>query len=65
MIRIYARISRDEDGNSYTSIENQIEIAKSYIKENKFPDETKVYTDDDISGYTFDRPGFNRLISFH
>lgn len=62
MIRIYARISRDEDGNSYTSIENQIEIAKSYIKENKFPDETKVYTDDDISGYTFDRPGFNRLI---
>ena len=59
---IYIRLSREDgDKQESESIGNQRDIIKRYIKENglQFVDE---YIDDGISGTTFDRPGFNRLI---
>ena len=59
---IYIRLSREDgDKQESESISNQRDIIKRYIKENElqFVDE---YVDDGISGTTFDRPGFNRLI---
>ena len=61
-VAIYIRLSREDgDKQESESIGNQRDIIKRYIKENElqFVDE---YVDDGISGTTFDRPGFNRLI---
>ena len=61
-IAIYIRLSREDgDKQESESIGNQRDIIKRYIKENglQFVDE---YVDDGISGTTFDRPEFNRLI---
>lgn len=61
-VGIYIRLSR-EDGDKLESdsIANQRDILQRYIKENGFifVDE---YKDDGISGTTFDRPNFNRMI---
>lgn len=61
-VGIYIRLSR-EDGDKLESdsISNQRDILQRYIKENRliFIDE---YKDDGISGTTFDRPDFNRMI---
>lgn len=62
-VAIYIRLSR-EDGNKQESesIGNQRDIIMRYIKENhlQFIDE---YVDDGISGTTFERPSFQRMIS--
>ena len=61
-IAIYIRLSREDgDKQESESIGNQRDIIMRYIKENnlQFIDE---YIDDGISGTTFDRPGFNRMI---
>lgn len=57
----YLRLSRKEDGNDESvSIANQKKIISQYAKENGlFVSEW--YIDDGVSGYTFDRPDFNRL----
>lgn len=60
MIGGYVRLSRDEDGRNYSSIENQIELIKGAAKENGHVID-KWYIDDNISGYIFDRPSFNEL----
>ncbi len=57
----YVRLSRDDDKRNYVSIENQKLIinqfaAKSNMIINRW------YEDDGISGYKFDRPGFNQLM---
>lgn len=62
-IAIYIRLSRDDGENGESeSIGNQRDIIMRYIKENnlQFIDE---YVDDGISGTTFERPGFQRMIS--
>ncbi len=60
---ILCRLSRD-DGGDYesNSIGNQRDILRRYAAEHDFSiyDE---YVDDGISGLTFDRPGFKRMIS--
>lgn len=62
-VGIYIRLSR-EDGDKLESesVSNQRNILQRYIKENKhiLVDE---YIDDGISGTTFDRPQFNRMIA--
>lgn len=62
-VAIYIRLSR-EDGESQESesIGNQRDIIMRYIKENnlQFTDE---YVDDGVSGTTFERQGFQRMIS--
>lgn len=59
----YCRLSRDEDKENYSSIEEQKVILKDYaiskgwrISENDF------FIDDNVSGYTFDRPDFSKMI---
>ena len=62
-VAIYIRLSRDDgDKQESESIGNQRDIIRRYIKENnlQFTDE---YVDDGISGTTFERPGFQRMIS--
>lgn len=59
---LYCRLSRDDElqGES-NSITNQREILKQYAKENNL-NIYDIYVDDGISGTTFDRPDFNRMI---
>ena len=55
-ISVYARISVDteRESDSNTSIENQLKIINSYVKQH-FPRCTvKEYVDRDKSGYTFE-----------
>ena len=61
-VGIYLRLSREDErlGES-GSISNQRELLLNYIRDNNllFVDE---YIDDGVSGTTFDRKGFNRMI---
>lgn len=57
----YVRLSRDDDKRNYVSIENQMLIIRQYAaKRNIVVD--RWYEDDGVSGYIFDRPGFNQLM---
>jgi len=60
---IYCRLSRDDGGDSESnSIGNQRDVLKRYALEHSFTiyDE---YIDDGISGVTFERPSFKRMIT--
>lgn len=60
---MYIRLSREDgDKQESESIGNQRKIIERYIEENNLIliDE---YVDDGVSGTTFDRPQFNRLIA--
>lgn len=59
---LYCRLSRDDElaGDS-NSIVNQKAILKKYAEDNGFRN-TKFYVDG-VSGTTFDRPDFNRMIA--
>ena len=62
MAAIYKRLSRDDGGDAESnSIVTQGQMLRRYAKEQGFTvyDE---YTDDGISGTTFDRPDFKRLV---
>lgn len=57
----YLRLSRKEDGNDESvSIANQKKIISQYAKDNGLF-VSEFYIDDGYSGYSFDRPDFNRL----
>ncbi len=70
---IYARLSKEEQGKSKEdqsrSIKNQIIMCKNYIEEEKniYVDclftEVAILKDDGISGTTFDREDFQKLVS--
>lgn len=57
----YLRLSKDEDKKNYISIENQKLIIKQYAASAGFKID-KWYEDDNISGYTFDRPAFQQMV---
>lgn len=57
----YVRLSRDDDKRNYSSIENQKLIIRQYASEHHFTIDNW-YEDDGVSGYLFDRPGFNQLM---
>lgn len=57
----YLRISRDEDKENYSSILSQRSIIEEYAAANHW-EVCKYYEDDNYSGYTFDRPGFQALL---
>ncbi|WP_373249139.1 recombinase family protein [Mediterraneibacter gnavus] len=57
----YVRLSRDDDGRNYVSIENQKLIINQYAAEHNMVID-RWYEDDGVSGYKFDRPGFNQLM---
>ncbi|KNY26880.1 recombinase family protein [Pseudobacteroides cellulosolvens] len=56
----YVRLSRDEDKENYSSIVAQKEIIIEYAKKLNW-EICRMYVDDNYSGYTFDRPAFNRM----
>lgn len=70
---IYARLSKEEQGKSLDeqsrSIKNQIDMCQKYIKEEEktYPYcqfiEVAILKDDGISGTTFDREDFHKLIN--
>lgn len=64
-VGIYIRLSReDEEKEKYQeseSIGNQRTLLMQYIKENKF-NFVAEYVDDGVSGTSFDRPAFNKMI---
>ena len=65
-VGIYIRLSReDEEKEKYQeseSIGNQRTMLMQYIKENKL-NFISEYVDDGVSGTSFDRPAFNRMIA--
>lgn len=56
----YLRLSRDDGDDESSSITNQRAIIKEWARANGFII-TDWYVDDNVSGYTMDRPSFNRL----
>lgn len=60
----YARLSVDEDGDNFVSIENQMSILEEFYHQ-QYEDATSEYffiADDNVSGYKFEREGLYRLI---
>lgn len=57
----YARISRDEDKENYSSIISQCDIINEYASNSGWIID-KIYIDDNISGYTFERPAFQEML---
>jgi DNA invertase Pin-like site-specific DNA recombinase len=58
----YVRLSKDDDKRNYVSIENQKLIISQYAAEQNMTID-RWYEDDGVSGYIFDRPGFNQLMN--
>lgn len=58
----YLRLSRDDDKRNYVSIENQKLIISQYAEAHGAAID-RWYEDDGVSGYIFDRPGFQRLMA--
>ena len=59
----YCRLSRDEDKENYSSIEEQKRIIKEYASTRNWIIEDKdFYIDDNVSGYTFNRPEFTKML---
>ena len=59
----YCRLSRDEDKENYSSIEEQKRIIKEYaFSRNWTIDDKDFYIDDNVSGYTFNRPEFTKML---
>ena len=61
-VGIYCRLSRDDErAGESVSIENQKELLSRHAREQGWTI-VDYYVDDGVSGTTFDRPGFNRLV---
>ena len=59
----YCRLSRDEDKENFISIEEQKRIIKDYAKSrNWILTDDEFYIDDNVSGYTFNRPEFSKMM---
>lgn len=61
MVAGYVRLSRDDDKKNYTSIENQKLLINQFASELGYVIDIW-YEDDGISGYSFNRPGFTKLL---
>lgn len=57
----YSRISRDEDRENYDTIMTQNKMIERYSKSELEYPVLKIFEDDNISGYTFNREGLNKL----
>ena len=61
-VAIYCRLSKDDDNKAESSsISNQKTILTNYVEQQKWHIHD-YYCDDGISGTTFNRPDFNRMI---
>lgn len=60
---IYLRISREDgDMGESGSISNQRQLLMSFLSEREDLEFSGEYVDDGVSGYQFDRPGFDRMM---
>lgn len=60
---LYLRLSKEDgDKKESASISAQREILREYLKNNPDIKEYACYEDDGVSGTTFDRPGFQRMM---
>ena len=60
----YCRLSRDEDKENYASIEEQKRIIKDFaVTHNWKISDDNFYIDDNVSGYTFNRPEFSKMMN--
>lgn len=60
----YCRLSRDEDKENYASIEEQKRIIKDFaVTRNWKISDDNFYIDDNVSGYTFNRPEFSKMMN--
>ena len=57
----YCRLSRDEDKENYASIEEQKRIIQDYANSCNWT-VSDFYIDDNVSGYTFNRPEFTKMM---
>lgn len=58
----YLRISKDEDGSNYDTIEKQKDITTDYYRKVlNYDGEIAYFIDDNYSGYTYNRPDFKKL----
>ena len=57
----YCRLSRDEDKENYASIEEQKRIIQDYAISRNWTI-SDFYIDDNVSGYTFNRPAFSKMM---
>ena len=60
-IGIYVRISRDDNGENYESIENQRDMLLEHVSARQLGLVYGIYTDDNVSGSAFEREGLDRL----
>lgn len=58
----YVRLSRDDNKRNYSSIENQKLIIQKYAEDNNMIIR-HIYEDDGISGYSFNRPDFQKMMA--
>ena len=60
---LYCRLSQEDDrAGESLSIENQKAMLLQYAREHHFPNPT-FFVDDGVSGVTYDRPGFQAMLS--
>ena len=61
---VYARLSLENSGHeSDDSIKTQITLAETFVKDHPELKLTETYVDNGVSGTTFDRPAFTRLMN--
>jgi DNA invertase Pin-like site-specific DNA recombinase len=58
----YVRLSVEDRGNKGDSIETQKKIILKYLEEHSGFHLLKIYEDDGVSGGTYERPGFSKMI---
>ena len=62
-VALYVRLSRDDDNDGDSnSIAHQIEILTKYVKDQGITN-YRIYKDDGYSGVSFNRPGFQEMLS--
>ena len=61
-VALYARLSVEKDGRKSDSIESQFMIMENFIKERQELTHYQKYFDRGVSGTTFDRPDFMRMM---
>lgn len=59
---LYARISVEQANRPNTSIESQLDIMKTFLRDHPELSHYREYTDSGFSGTNFDRPAFTRMM---
>lgn len=62
LIGIYGRLSRDEKGERYASLEVQVQYVRQFVQERALGLVVNCYLDDDVTGVVFEREGLAQLL---